>query len=285
MKFTAGAAGPSMNFPLVKGSPYLTAQIPSPAKPVLKGGTITNVARVGPSKLKILVGSVPYDGQHTWLVWASQPVNYAVNGAEVSISAQAATDGTFAGVLRVAWVPNAGTAGAAAVEAMLDAHVDAVPVGGSVKVWTNGQNTGSYTLAWSVKSMSGAAAPTQELLTLALPHHIDTLAAPAAAIATASPVGVFPLGVAAAGSGVAATGGSAVYTSNPQSGSSSSYSYGGYLMSVRGPMVPVVGSCWQLQESLLAFTTEVQAAANLKSAAWRANIEQTLLVSVSTTAC
>jgi hypothetical protein len=63
------------------------------------------------------------------------------------------------------------------------------------------------------------------------------------------------------------------------SSSSSNSVFGAYLMSVRGPMVPVVGSCWVLQEQLAPLTTDVQAAANLKNSSMRANIEQTLLVS------
>jgi hypothetical protein len=68
-------------------------------------------------------------------------------------------------------------------------------------------------------------------------------------------------------------------------GSNSSSMFGAYMMSVRGPMVPVVGSCWLLQEQLAPLTTDVQAAANLKNPSMRANIEQTLLVSDTQTRC
>lgn len=257
MKFTAGPGAPTMNFPLVKGSPYITAQVPTPAKPLLRapragsgGASIGSVTRVAPNKLKLVTQQIPFSGQHTWLLWASKPISFTAAGSAVSIWDAASAAGTFAGTIRLAWMPNAGAAGAAAIEAMLDSYVDAVPLGGSVTAWSNvGQSTGSYRMSWSTTSMtSPGSPPNQQLLMLALPHHIDTLAVPAAAAAGSA--AAFPLGL----------------------------TNGAYVMSVRGPLVPVVGSCWLLQENLPPLTTDTQAAAaNLKSASMRANIEQTLL--------
>lgn len=258
MKFTAGPGAPTMNNPVVKGSPYITAQVPTPAKPLLRapragsgGASIGSVTRVAPNKLKLVTQQIPFSGQHTWLLWASKPISFTAAGSAVSIWDAASAAGTFAGTIRLAWMPNAGAAGAAAIEAMLDSYVDAVPLGGSVTAWSNvGQSTGSYRMSWSTTSMtSPGSPPNQQLLMLALPHHIDTLAVPAAAAAGSA--AAFPLGL----------------------------TNGAYVMSVRGPLVPVVGSCWLLQENLPPLTTDTQAAAaNLKSASMRANIEQTLLV-------
>jgi endoglucanase Acf2 len=315
MKFTAAPAGPTVNFPLVKGSPYITAQVPSPAKPLLRapragagGGSIGSVTRVAPNKLKIVMQQIPFSGQHTWLFWASKPINFTVVGSATQIWDAKSTAGTFAGTLRLAWMPNVGAAGAAAIETMLDSYVDAVPVGGSVTAWFNlGQTltggTGSYRLSWSTTSMTSPGSPPgQQLLMLALPHHIDTLAVPAAAASNAE---AFPLGIvsaaAAAGSASTATTGSSIYAASASkmrnrrrrrtwlaqtaaAGSSAAGSagflFGAYITSVRGPMVPVVGACWLLQERLAPLTSDVQvAAANLKSASMRADIQQTLLVS------
>jgi hypothetical protein len=308
MKFTAGPGGPAVNFPLVKGSPYITAQIPSPAKPLLRapragsgGSSIGSVTRITPNKLKLVMQQIPFSGQHTLLLWASKPINFTAAGSAISVWGATSVSNTFAGTLRLAWMPNTGAAGAAATESMLDSYVDAVPVGGSVTAWSNlGQSTGSYRLSWSTTSMTNPGSlPSQQLLMLALPHHIDTLAVPSAAAGSAA---AFPLGVvAAAVSSASAVSGSTVYAASAAgstktskrrrhrprlaqaaavSSSSSGPTFGAYVMSVRGPLVPVVGTCWLLQERLAPLTSDAQAAAaNLKSASMRANIEQTLLVS------
>jgi hypothetical protein len=260
-----------------------------------------------------VVGQIPFNGQHTWLLWASSAINFTTIGSTVSIFDAASTAGTFAGTLRLAWMPNTNAAGAAATEAMLDSYVDAVPTGGSVTAWSNvGQTLGSYRLSWSTTSMTNpGAAPSQQLLMLALPHHIDTLAIlarSAASAASAFPLGVTSIQSADATDTAASTSisSSTVYISSTTAairgrrrsvrknaplaqaaanGSNSSSMFGAYVMSVRGPMVPVVGSCWLLQEQLAPLTTDVQAAANLKNPSMRANIEQTLLVSATQTRC
>lgn len=308
LEYNSGSSysqNPSLRMPLVKGSPYISAEVPLPAQPLIRGpgnggGFVSSVTQVTPNKLKVLVGGVPGgEGSHTFLVWASKPISYTLSAGSIRIQeAAAAAGGKFSGKIRLAWVPNSGQPGAAAIEAMLDQHVDAVPVGGSVKAWSNLEaGTTSYSLSWLTQSLSGAAAPLTNPLMLALPHHIDTLVAPGSTSAAASEgAGVaadqtaaaaagavsFPLGVAAAGSSSSAGFGSnGVYTSQPPQGSGRSpLDYGAYIMTVRGPQVPVVGSCWVLQEQVVPLTTETQAAANLRDPAWRSEIEQTLLVSV-----
>lgn len=287
LKSSTAASSPGLRLPLVKGSPYITAEVPAAAKPILRapgngGGTLTSISQPAANKLRIVVGSVPADGTHTWLLWASKPITYSQSGGSISI---AGTDsggiGTFTGVLRMAWVPNAGTANAAAMESMLDQYVGTYPIGGSVNAWSYlAAATASYSLSWATKSMSGAgsAAASSPLLMLALPHHIDTLVSPTARVA-AAPTS-FPLGVSAAGAGSSGL----VYTSQPAAASGrTSLDFGAYVMTVRGPQVPVVGSCWLLQEQVLpvGLGSETQAAANLKNTAWRADIEQTLLVSLA----
>eukprot|EP00775_Hariotina_reticulata_P009166 gene9166-9333_t len=283
----AGTTGPSMITSMVKGSPYLTAQIPSPVKPMIRapragngGAMITSVSQVGPNKLKIVVRSVPVDGKNTWLLWASKPINFTASGSSSIAIWDPSTSsnepqGSFAGTIRMAWVPNDGAPGAGATEAMLDSYVNVVTLGGSVKAWSNAAaQTASYAISWSTQVTSGLSpGSANQPLMLALPHHIDTMAQPATASSSA-----FPLGLAAPGSGATVTGSRLAYTSQPASNSGRQRSdYGGYIMSVRGPLVPVVGSCWVLQEQLVPLASEVDAAANLKDPAWRANIEQTLL--------
>jgi hypothetical protein len=309
MEYNSGSSysqNPNLRIPLVKGSPYISAEVPLPAVPIIRGpgnggGVISSVTQVTPTKLKVLVGGVPGgEGSHTFLVWGSKPFSYTLSGGSIRIQETAATaGGKFSGRIRLAWAPNAGQPGAAAIEAMLDQYVDAIPTGGSVKAWSNlAAGTTSYSLSWSTQSLSGAASPLTKPLMLALPHHIDTLAAPAtgsaaaaaseggadlaADQATAAVVGAvsFPLGVAPAGSGSSAgLGSNGVYTSQPPQGSGRSpLDFGVYIMTVRGPQVPVAGSCWVLQEQVVPLTTETQAAANLRNPAWRSEIEQTLLV-------
>jgi hypothetical protein len=301
---------PSMRLPLVKGSPYVTFEVPSPARPLIRGpgnggGVITGVTQISPNKLKIQVGSVPGgEGRHTFLLWGSSPVGYTLAGDSVEIlgtascagSGEGAPSGKFAGMVRLAWVPDESAAGAesaAAVEAMLDAHVDAVPVGGTVKAWADSTaKTASYSLNWLTKSMTGAATPTSQLLMLALPHHLDTMTVP-------SPSGVdlgqglnpsspqpaesaFPLGFAPAGSSGPGLSGTGVYTSQPPQGSGrSGFDYGVYVMTVRGPQVPVVGSMWLLQDQFVPLRSEAQAAAALHNPEWRSEIERALVVSGS----
>lgn len=305
MEYNSGSIyskNPSLRMPLVKGSPYISAEVPLPAVPIIRGpgnggGVLTSVTQVTPTKLKVLVGGVPGgEGSHTFLVWGSKPFSYTLSGGSIRIQeTAAAAAGKFSGRIRLAWAPHAGQPGAAAIEAMLDQYVDAIPTGGSVKAWSNlAAGTTSYSLSWSTQSLSGAASPLTKPLMLALPHHIDTLAAPASAAAAlegaavapdqAAAVGAvsFPLGVATAGFGSSAGLGSiGVYTSQPPQGSGRNpLDYGAYIMTVRGPQVPVVGSCWVLQEQVVPLLTETQAAANLRNTAWRSEIEQTLLADV-----
>lgn len=313
MEYNSGSSysqNPSLRLPLVKGSPYISAEVPLPAQPVIRGpgnggGFISSISQVTPYKLRVLVGGVPGgEGSHTFLVWASKPVSFTLSAGSIRIQEMAAAaGGKFSGRIRLAWVPSSGQPGAAAIEAMLDQHVDAVPVGGSVKAWSNLEaGTTGYSMSWSTQSLSGAAAPLTQPLMLALPHHIDTLVAPGGSTTAAASIGdagveadqtaaaaagavSFPLGVATAGSGTSAGFGSnGVYTSQPPQGSGRSpLDYGVYIMTVRGPQVPVVGSCWVLQEQVVPLMSETQAAANLRDPAWRSEIEQTLLVSVSHT--
>lgn len=267
-----------MDVPLVKGSPYISAQFLSPARPLLRapragsgGANIASVVQAAPGKLHITVGQVPRTGSNTWLLWASGPIAFTFAGGSVAIrDAGAPADGTFTGTLRMAWLPSG--ASAAAVEAMLDAHVNVVPLGGDVTAWANAAaGVGSYRLSYTTTLMSPGSSGGAPLL-LALPHHIDTLAQPATGAS-------FPLGVAPAGSPVSAVNGSTAYTSRLPAGSSrASALYGAYAQSVRGPLVPVAAPCWLLQEQLMPLTSETQAAANLRSPTMRANIEQTLLV-------
>jgi hypothetical protein len=206
----------------------------------------------------------------------------------------------------------AAAADAAAIEAMLDRYVDAVPVGGSVAAWSNAEtSTVSYRLNWETRSLSRAAQPTSPLLMLALPHHIDTMVVPeatavapeqqgvpgghsftleaaAAAAAAAAGASSFPLGMVWSGPGSScnssssssSSGGVDVYTSRPAQGSGrEAFKFGVYAMTVRGPQVPVVGPCWLLQERYVELETEENAAANLQDLAWRADVEQALMVS------
>jgi hypothetical protein len=198
------------------------------------------------NKLRLVVGA------NTWLLHASKPISYSFTTGVLRIWELGSSGSTFTGVFRVSWLPSGATA--AAAEAMLDAHVDAVPIGGGSAAWyssenaisaVNGQAVGQYELTWSKASLTGTAAP-GPLLMLAMPHHLDSLRSPSN---PADPA-VFPLGV-----------------SSP-----------GYIMSVRGPLVPVVGDKWQLREELPPLLKEVSAS-RITNAGMRASVEAALLVS------
>lgn len=286
-----------VSFPCLGVLLCTAAQVPFPAQPVLRGpgnggGLINSVTQAAPNKLRVVVGGVPGgEGTHTFLLWGSSPISYTLSAGSIQISAtDPSFGGKFSGVLRTAWVPNVGAAGAAKIEAMLDTYVDAVPVGGLVKAWSNtASGTASYSLSWSTQSMTAAATPLSQLLMLALPHHIDTLAVSYVSNTVINSVtntpgdlsANFPLGTAPAGTGSAAGFGSnGVYISTPAQGlARAAADYGAYIMTVRGPQVPVVGSCWLLQEGVVQLQSETQAAANLRNPAWRTEIEQSLLVS------
>ncbi|CAI5974232.1 unnamed protein product [Closterium sp. NIES-64] len=116
---------PALEVPLVRGSPFLTFIFPPggpPATPVLT--TIHAITGVEPSgdnsKYRIALNN----GQ-TWLLYLSSPLAMRQDGSTL------AADAPFTGTMRVALLPSASPQDE---EAVLDAHVPTVPVGGSALV-------------------------------------------------------------------------------------------------------------------------------------------------------
>ena len=249
LSFNSGAApgGPTMVVPLVRGTPYLSFNFSGGAQPLLRspGGGISSVTPVSPNKLRLVVGGspapAPQPKSHTWLLYSPVPVSYSFSGGLLRVWDATAPDQSFKGVLRLAWL----SPSYPGAEAMLDAYSDAVPVGGSSSAWVTG-DTGTYQLTFTaVSSATGAAlaSPGAQLLMLALPHHMDSITFP-----NRDDTGSYPLGVDS-----------------------------GYITSVRGPMVPVVGDTWQLSEALPPVKREL-AASRITDPAKRAAVEAALLV-------
>ncbi|CAI6002492.1 unnamed protein product [Closterium sp. NIES-64] len=150
---------PALEVPLVRGSPFLTFIFPPggpPATPVLT--TIHAITGVGPSgdnsKYRIALNN----GQ-TWLLYLSSPLAMRQDGSTL------AADAPFTGTMRVALLPSASPQDE---EAVLDAHVPTVPVGGSALVGAFRIKYTWRTQQWRQLADGNTEAP---LLMLSLPMH------------------------------------------------------------------------------------------------------------------
>ncbi|CAI5990821.1 unnamed protein product [Closterium sp. NIES-64] len=150
---------PALEVPLVRGSPFLTFIFPPggpPATPMLTTiHAITGVeASSDSSKYRVALNN----GQ-TWLVYLSSPLALRQDGAAL------VADAPFTGTMRVALLPGTSPQDE---EAVLDAHVPTVPVGGSAHV---GEFSIEYT--WRTQHWRDLADRDTEapLLMLSLPMH------------------------------------------------------------------------------------------------------------------
>ncbi|MEM6733778.1 MAG: glycosyl hydrolase, partial [Myxococcota bacterium] len=139
----AGASSGSMRAPLVRGSPYitmfydgLTPRLSSERAIVALNGSGTRY-------------EVSLNTGEAFVIYASSSVDLAQSGGGIEASAP------FTGTLRVARL--------SAAEAVLDAHADAIPTGGTLSADIE-NSEGNVTFDWE-RTGSGS------LLMMALPHH------------------------------------------------------------------------------------------------------------------
>ncbi|CAI7877094.1 unnamed protein product [Closterium sp. NIES-53] len=150
---------PALEVPLVRGSPFLTFIFPPggpPATPVLT--TIHAITGVEPSGDSSKYRIVLNNGQ-TWLLYLSSPLVMRQDGSTL------VADAPFTGMMRVALLPGASPQGE---EALLDAHVPTVPVGGSAQVGAFRIEYTWRTQQWREPANGDTEAP---LLMLSLPMH------------------------------------------------------------------------------------------------------------------
>ncbi|GJP32962.1 hypothetical protein CLOM_g17533 [Closterium sp. NIES-68] len=149
---------PVLVVPLVRGSPFLTFIFPQggpPATPVLTTiHAILSVQAIGDTKYRVALNN----GQ-TWLVYLSSPLSLRQDGATLVAAAP------FTGTIRVALLPGNSPQ---QEEALLDARVATVPVGGRARVGAFRINYRWRTQQWRKVPAGGSKAP---LLMLSLPTH------------------------------------------------------------------------------------------------------------------
>ena len=95
-----------------------------------------------------------------WIIYSSSDITFTVNGNNLDAS------GAFTGFIRAAGVWEGGENAVGDV-ATLDAHMDIVPVGGTVSANVEG-DTALLEFQWKVEGGG-------DLLMMALPHHQDLL--------------------------------------------------------------------------------------------------------------
>lgn len=165
---SSGATAPTIQFPLVQGSAFITAQY-NGATPVLQSGiffaSVTKVnvqPRTGVTKYKITLN----DGKN-WLLYA-----YSTSGAPLDLqvinNGLVRSSSPFVGTIQVAKDPGG-------AEALYDAASGQYPTGVVLSGTTSGMQ-GQYSFSFVKGGLTGAP-----LLMYALPHHVQSFDATTAA--------------------------------------------------------------------------------------------------------
>ena len=148
-----------VEFPFVRGSPYITAKFSGKTPVLASAHAVMSVngqnigSQVTGSKFEIKLNN----GQH-WMVYTSSDVSFYINKDSLSAS------GPCIGTLRVACVTQGQNSGD------LDSYSGSVPVGGQVTADSSGDSA-TITFTWETE---GSGDP----LIMALPHHMDILQSP-----------------------------------------------------------------------------------------------------------
>jgi endo-1,3(4)-beta-glucanase len=152
--------------PIVKGSPYMTMQYDN-LTPVIS--TIHAIISVnGEGAPRTITGtkfSLQMNNGQTWIVYAGTEI--AMNWGNGVLQAASA----FTGVLRAAILLDASD------ETILDSHASTYPISSSVSYSFCGEESAELKFHWETEG----GAP-ENLLMLALPHHMDNLIQPNIAI-------------------------------------------------------------------------------------------------------
>lgn len=169
--FAHGWQTPTMTFPLVQGSAFITARYHW-ATPLLQSGVgfdeITYVGEIVTNttfKYRILL-----QNGYTWLVYISPSYElspgYEVNKLTL-INGTIQGPSGFNGIIQVAKVPGS-TSTAPDIQSIYDGAAGAYTTGANVTGTVEG-TTGTYTFEWSQRGVTG-----QSLLMFALPHHLTS---------------------------------------------------------------------------------------------------------------
>jgi endo-1,3(4)-beta-glucanase len=153
-----GAAAGSMTAPIVRGMPYATMVYEGLTPRIESAHAITSVNKGAPSPITSDRFEITLNNGQTWVLYASSSLSLTWSASGMAASAP------FTGVLRMAALSSPSAAAA------LDAHRTAYPKGGDVLVSVMGDSA-RIDFAWE-KEGDG------DLLMMALPHHMDSLASP-----------------------------------------------------------------------------------------------------------
>lgn len=158
-----------LSFPIVRGSPYITAKC-SGLTPLLYSAAPVrsiNGQAVGVEVTESRFLFVLEDDSQ-WVLYLSQPTTLLLGDAR---SAQFQTP--FNGVLRLAFVPSA------EVLVMLDQHAGVYPTSASVSYSIGNFSIASIVFTFATEAFPGSTnSSSSELFMLALPHHYDVLLRP-----------------------------------------------------------------------------------------------------------
>jgi len=154
---TATATAVSLKAPLVRGMPYVSAVYDGLTPTVTFGGGLLRLnGQAVPTTSTGARFIATLGGGDEWRVYASPPLTLTAT-ADGRLVASAA----YAGVLRAALVPTASAA------APLDAYSSRLPIGGRASAYAAGDSAEIH-LEWQA---TGGG----QLLTMALPHQIDSM--------------------------------------------------------------------------------------------------------------
>lgn len=146
----------TLEAPLVQGMPYATGLYRGLTPRIdTRGTAILNVNGAGTSPVTAQRLEIELNNNQIWHLYASAPLSWSWTSAGLS------ADGRLDGWVRIAAVPDVSSG------TVLDAHAQAIPVGGVVDLSTNDDN-GYVRFRWR-SSGDGS------LLMMALPHHMPRL--------------------------------------------------------------------------------------------------------------
>lgn len=153
------AQGGTMTAPIVYGMPYVTA-IYDGLTPSVRAGdgvafTEVNGGSTSPAKVTGDRFEIKLNNGQTWVLYASPAITLEWDAVVMNASEP------YEGSLRIALLPGPNSA------AVLDEHAGVIPVGGDIKA-TIIEDSASLRFVWATKGEG-------DLLTMALPHHLERL--------------------------------------------------------------------------------------------------------------
>ena len=165
LSVTVSWAGGAFEAPIVRGMAYATAHYAglTPRFTTVHAVLSVNGLPPGPALTTDRFKVVLNNGS-TWIAYASSPLTLATAGGVLQASAP------FTGTIRWAVVSSSGMA---IPEATLDAHADAVSVGGTPTATASGDEA-TLVFNWATQGLDGGLTSVPPLH-FALPHHVPVL--------------------------------------------------------------------------------------------------------------